>query len=145
MRFGLFCHRKRNLGGTDLMNEKSEIAELMAVRSKFSESGEFQPEWKPPVRCFYGTCGIIESSSRDFLGNRSSSRASSCSRNRCSSSETGLACHQSSTPRKESKNATQGDRCSSEPWWPCRSGSTQARCSCLGAVETYVISSYLVR
>ena len=35
------------------MNEKSEIAELMAVRSKFSESGEFQPEWKPPVRCFY--------------------------------------------------------------------------------------------
>jgi len=26
-----------------------EIAELMAVRSKFSESGEFQPEWKPPA------------------------------------------------------------------------------------------------
>jgi len=26
-----------------------EIAELMAVRSKFSESGEFQPEWKPPM------------------------------------------------------------------------------------------------
>jgi len=26
-----------------------EIAELMAVRSKFSENGEFQPEWKPPV------------------------------------------------------------------------------------------------
>ena len=30
--------------------KKSEIAELMAVRSKFSENGEFQPEWKPPVR-----------------------------------------------------------------------------------------------
>jgi len=26
-----------------------EIAELMAVRSKFSENGEFQPEWKPPA------------------------------------------------------------------------------------------------
>ena len=24
----------------------------MAVRSKFSEAGEFQPEWKPPVRFF---------------------------------------------------------------------------------------------
>ena len=29
--------------------KKSEIAELMAVRSKISENGEFQPEWKPPV------------------------------------------------------------------------------------------------
>jgi len=26
-----------------------EIAELMAVRTKFSENGEFQPEWKPPA------------------------------------------------------------------------------------------------
>ncbi|KAF8816102.1 hypothetical protein BYT27DRAFT_7185338 [Phlegmacium glaucopus] len=26
-----------------------EIAELMAVRTKFSEDGEFQPEWKPPA------------------------------------------------------------------------------------------------
>jgi len=26
-----------------------EIAELMAVRSKFSETGEFEPEWKPPA------------------------------------------------------------------------------------------------
>ncbi|KAF8889726.1 hypothetical protein CPB84DRAFT_1963975 [Gymnopilus junonius] len=25
-----------------------EIAELMAVRSKFSPNGEFQPEWRPP-------------------------------------------------------------------------------------------------
>ncbi|KAH9474452.1 hypothetical protein JR316_0012911 [Psilocybe cubensis] len=26
-----------------------EIAELMAVRSKFSANGEFQPEWRPPA------------------------------------------------------------------------------------------------
>ena len=28
----------------------SEIAELMAVRTKFGPTGEFQPEWRPPVR-----------------------------------------------------------------------------------------------
>jgi len=27
----------------------SEIAELMAVRTKFGPAGEFQPEWRPPV------------------------------------------------------------------------------------------------
>ena len=31
----------------------------MAVRSKFSETGEFQPEWKPPVRCFYGFVELL--------------------------------------------------------------------------------------
>ena len=31
----------------------------MAVRSKFSESGEFQPEWKPPVVCFFELVEIL--------------------------------------------------------------------------------------
>lgn len=75
------------------------------------------------------------------LGNRSSSIASSSRTRSYPRSKTGLACYQSTTPWKESKNASQGDRSSSDPC-PCRSGSTEAWRPCLGAVETYVISSY---
>ena len=104
---------------------KSEIAELMAVRTKFSETGEFQPEWKPPVRRSFGLVKILNLYQR-IIGNRSSSRASCCSRDRgCSCSKTGLACCQSTAPRKESKNAAQVDRCRPDPR-PCRSGSTEA-------------------
>ena len=47
--FGLLCLQKK---ARLIDKRKSEIAELMAVRTKFSDTGEFQPEWKPPVRYF---------------------------------------------------------------------------------------------
>ena len=37
----------------------------MEIRTKFSESGEFQPEWKPPVRCFVYLFKKNELSSED--------------------------------------------------------------------------------